>query len=117
MSFKSNYDKDPCIPVSSSAADCWVGWRRIIERLTPSSAERRCILAVECYPGTFEGIIKDALVEGLHPTGVIYTRNLLKAPHSVDKLLAAVLGDDPIFGRLNDLGLQEFFDGSKCDYS
>jgi len=117
MSSKSNYDKHPCIPVSSSAADCWVGWRRIIERLTPSSAESRCILAVECYPGTFEGIIKDALVEGLRPTGVIYTRNLLKAPHSVDKLLAAVLGDDPIFGRMNDIGLQEFFDESKLSHS
>src|SRR5246500_1334414 len=117
MSSKSNYDKHPCLPVSSSAADCWVGWRRIIERLTPSSAESRCILAVECYPGTFEGIIKDALVEGLRPTGVIYTRNLLKAPHSVDKFLAAVLGDDPIFGRMNDIGLQEFFDESKLSHS
>src|ERR1700746_1004840 len=117
MSSKSNYDKHPCIPVSSSAADCWVGWRRIIERLTPSSAESRCILAVECYPGTFEGIIKDALVEGLRPTGVIYTRDLLKAPHSVDKLLHAVLGDDPIFGRMNDIGLQEFFDESKLSHA
>src|ERR1700756_3834215 len=117
MSSKSNYDKHPCLPVSSSAANCWVGWRRIIERLTPSSAESRCILAVECYPGTFEGIIKDALVEGLRPTGVIYTRNLLKAPHSVDKFLAAVLGDDPIFGRMNDIGLQEFFDESKLSHS
>ena len=117
MSSKSNYDKHPCIPVSSSAADCWVGWRRIIERLTPSSAESRCILAVECYPGTFDEIIKDALVEGLRPTGVIYTRDLLKAPHCVDKLLAAVLGDDPIFGRMNDIGLQEFFDESKLSHS
>ena len=73
MSPKSNYDRHPCIPVSTSAADCRVGWRNIIERLKSSSAESRCTLAVECYSGTFEVIIKDALVEGWRPTGVIYT--------------------------------------------
>src|SRR5216684_132023 len=117
MSPKSNYDKHPCIPVSTSAADYWVGWRNISDRLKPSSAESRCTLAVECYPGTFEGIIKHALVEGLRPAGVIYTPDLLKAPRFVDKLLAPVLGDDPVFGRMNEIGLQEFFDESKLSHA
>jgi len=47
-------------------------------------------------PGTFEGSIKDALVEGLRPTKVVYTPDLLKAPNCVDKMLAPVLGDDPV---------------------
>src|SRR5215469_3071969 len=117
MSPKSNYDKYPCIPVTTSAAYCSVGWRNIIDRLKPSSAESRCTLAVECYPGTFEGIIKDVLVQGLRPAGLIYTPDLLKAPHCVDKLLAPVLGDDPVFGRMNDIGLQEFFDESKLSHT
>src|SRR6266481_8966837 len=113
MSPRSNYDKYPRTPASTSAAYCWVGWRNIIDRLKPSSAESRCILAVECYPGTFEGIIKDALVEGLRPAGVIYTPDLLKAPPCLDTLLAPYLGDDPVFGRMNDIGLHVFFDESK----
>jgi len=117
MSPKSNYDKHPCIPVSTSAADCRVGWRNIIERLKSSSAESRCTLAVECYPGTFEVTIKDALVEGLRPAGMIYTPNLLKAPRTVGELLAPVLGDDPVFGRMNEIGLQEFFDESKLSHA
>jgi mannose-6-phosphate isomerase class I len=117
VSPKSNYDKHPCIRVSTGAADCRMGWRNIIDRLSPLSAENRCTLAVECYPGTFEGMIKDALVEGLRPAGVIYTPYLLKAPRCVDKLLAPVLGDDPVFGRMNKIGLQAFFDEAKLSHA
>jgi len=117
MSPKSNYDKHPCIAVSGSASDCRVGWRNILDRLRPWSAANRSILAVECYPGTFEAIIRDALVEGLRPASVIYTPDLLKPPHCVDKLLAPVLGDDPVFGRMNEIDLQEFFDESKLSHA
>ena len=117
MSPRSNYDKHPCIPVSTSTADYRVGWRNIIDRLKPWCAESRCTLAVECYPGTFEAIIKDALVEGLRPAGVIYTPDLLKAPHCVDKLLAPVLSDDPVFGRMNEIGLQALFEESELSHA
>jgi len=113
MSHRSNYDKYPCTPASTSAAYCWVGWRNIIDRLKHSSVESRCTLAVECYPGTFEGSIKDALVEGLRSTEVVYTPDLLKAPNCVDKMLAPVLGDDPVFGHMNDIGLEAFFEEAK----
>jgi len=115
MSPRSNYDKYPCTPVSTSAAYCWVGWRNIIDRLKPFSAGSRCTLAVECYPGTFEGAIKEALVEGLRPAETIYTPDLLKAPNCVDKMLAPLLGDDPVFGHMNGIGLEAFFDEAKLD--
>jgi len=92
-----------------------VEWRNIIDRLRPSSVESRCTLAVECYPGTFEGSIKDVLVEGLRPTEVVYTPDLLKTPNCVDKMLAPLLGDDPVFGRMNDLGLEAFFEETKLN--
>ena len=56
-------------------------------------------------------------MEGLRPADVIYTPNLLKARHCLDKLLAPVLGDDPVFGRMNEIGLQEFFDESKLSHA
>jgi mannose-6-phosphate isomerase class I len=110
MSRKSNYDKHPCIPVDTSAVDLWVGWRNIIARLKPLSAESRCTLTIECYPGTFERAIRNALVEGLRPSEVVYTPDLLKAPKCVDKMLSRVLGDDPVFGHMNDIGIEAFFE-------
>lgn len=119
MSPKSNYDKHPSIPVSASPDECGVGWRSIIERLQPFCAEGRCTLAVECYPSTFAGIVKDALLEGLHPAGVIYTPELLRDPRQskVDFLEARVPtawseGEKSItFGANGDMWLKVRIDG------
>jgi mannose-6-phosphate isomerase class I len=110
MSRPSNYDKYPCIPVSSSKSECWVGWPEILERLRGSSGQSRCVLCVECYPGAFESSIRDALVDGLRPQAVIYAPDLLKPPHEVDCMLQPVLGDDPVFGSMNEITLEDFFD-------
>src|ERR1700747_363608 len=112
---RSNYDKYPCTPVSNSSAQCWVGWRNIIDRFKPSSVESRCTLAVECYPGTFEGSIKDALVEGLRPTEIVYTPDLLKRRDCGGEVFAGGLGERPVFGCMNEIGLQAFFEETKLD--
>jgi mannose-6-phosphate isomerase class I len=110
MSRKSNYDKSPNVAVSTSATQCWVGWRDIVTRLRSASAENRCVLCVECYPGAFENQIKQVLEEGLRPTEVVYAADLLKPAPCIDEMLRGVLGDDPVFGRMNDISLQAFFD-------
>src|ERR1700719_190001 len=115
MSRTSNYDKRPSVPISTSSAQCSVGWREIITRLSSASAATRCVLCVECYPGAFERLIRSALEEGLHPSEIIYSPDLLKPAHSIDDMLADVLGDDPVFGRMNDIPLDAFFDQEKLN--
>jgi mannose-6-phosphate isomerase class I len=109
----SNYDKFPCIEVSASASPCWVGWPSILERLKPMASGSRGALCVECYPGAFDRDIRKALEEGLRPESVILTRDLLKSPEVLDTMLRDVLGDDPVFGRMNTFGLEDFFDPSE----
>jgi mannose-6-phosphate isomerase class I len=113
MSRTSNYDKRPCVPISTSSAQCCVGWREVISRLSSASTESRCVLCVECYPGAFERSIRNALEEGLRPSEIIYSPDLLRPAHSIDNMLGDVLGDDPVFGRMNDIALQAFFDEAK----
>ena len=115
MSRTSNYDKRPNVPISTSSSQAYVGWREIVSRLSAASSKSRCVLCVECYPGAFEGQIKDALEEGLHPAKIIYTPDLLKPARSVDDMLSDVLGDDPVFGRMNDISLGAFFDEAKLN--
>jgi mannose-6-phosphate isomerase class I len=111
---KSNYDKHPCVPISSSASQCWVGWQDINNRLKAAAEEERlCVLSVECYPGAFERSIRDALQAGLRPSHVIYAPDLLKPANRIDSMLSDVLGDDPVFGRMNDIILEAFFDEAK----
>lgn len=113
MARHSNYDKFPCVPVSSSASQCWVGWREIIGRMKRAALEQRCVICVECYPGAFEKQIRQALEEGLGPADTIFTPGLLKPANCIDNMLVDVLSDDPVFGRMNDIELRTFFDEPK----
>jgi len=112
MARNSNYDKWPCVPAGTSASQCWVGWGAITERLRASAVRSRRVFCVECYPGSFEGSIRKAL-EGLQPAKMIYTPDLLKPAPLIDAMLSPALGDDPVFGHMNDITLEAFFDEGK----
>ena len=110
MSRKSNYDKYPCVPIDTSGSECLTGWPQILQRLNGLASLNKCVACVECYPGTFERAIKKILGEGLHPSAEIFTPDLLKPAIKVDTMLQGVLGDDPVFGRMSAIRLEDFFD-------
>src|SRR5678816_951198 len=64
---KSNYDKNPLVPVSSSRSGCDVSWGAIAQRLKSKVRPGRFVLCVECYPGCFEGEIERELAAALNP--------------------------------------------------
>jgi mannose-6-phosphate isomerase class I len=109
----SNYDKFPCVHVDSSSSETWLGWQAIADRLKSVTAKSSCVVCVDCYPGAFEHSIRVALEQGLHLAEVIYTPDLLKAPREIDQMLESILGDDPVFARMSEIGLDEFFEPSK----
>ena len=115
MPRNSNYDKYPFIPVSNSGSDCWVGWQKIVHHLTQVVGQQRCVLCMDCYPGAFEREIQKVMEEGLRPAEVISTTRLLKPAREVDRMLEGVLGDDPVFGHMNDISLEAFFDAAQLD--
>lgn len=109
----SNYDKHPSVQVDAFTSEVWVGWRAISERLQRDAANGSRVVCVECYPGAFESQIRHALEEGLRPAAVIDAHELLKPAAEIDRMLESVLGDDPVFGQMNEIGLEEFFDEQK----
>src|ERR1700722_20394842 len=113
MPRKSNYDKYPCIAVSSSRSECSTGWPQIIQQLKQSSSRDKCVACVECYPGAFERTITEALAAGFRPSAEIFTPDLLKSAPEIDKMLQGLLGDDPVFGRMSTIRLEDFFDERK----
>src|SRR3984893_14175273 len=110
MPRKSNYDKYPCIAVSTSGSECSTGWPQILQRLKGFSSQNKCVACVECYPGAFERTINNILGEGLLPTAQIFIADLLKPAAEIDTMLQGVLGDDPVFGRMSTIRLEDFFD-------
>lgn len=112
---KSNYDKYPLIQLDAMSSACRAGWPDVIQALRMRTATSSCILAVECYPGTFENELKSHLVDGLRPSALIASSDLMKDPPEIDAMLRDVLGDDPVFGRMNSISIKDFFDEQKLD--
>lgn len=115
MARRSNYDKFPVLQVAPSSADCHSTWNAILERLQSSVSNSRAILCVECYPGTFVEELEQVFHQGLRPARTVFTRSLLKRPDEIDRMLQRYLGDDPVFGRMNDVTVEDFFDAGALD--
>ncbi len=113
MQRESNYDKFPTFKVSGCESECWEGWPRILERLKAFGVSEQCTISFECYPGVYERALISALVEGLRPSGLIVTSDLLKSPSEIEQMVSDVLGDDPVFGQMNSLEIADFFDNAK----
>ena len=114
MPRSSNYDKLPYVAVTESASDCQVGWREIGQCLAGALAGSRTVLCVECYPGVFLERVEAALVQQLDPGLVIRSAPCFKNPEEIESLVKPYLGgDDPVFGRMNGLTVQDFLDGSR----
>ncbi len=108
----SSYDKYPVVSVSSDAADCDLGWASIVEKIRSIQQKGKSIICIECYPGVFEDEIRRALGRAFTSTEIFCTSECLKAPGNIDRMLKGELSDDPVFGRLSSLELNDFFDKS-----
>jgi mannose-6-phosphate isomerase class I len=69
----------------------------------------RCVVAVDCYPGVNAGEVRDALATALAPVMVVSSEDALQSADDLSRMLAPYLGDDPVFGRMSPLGLEQFF--------
>ena len=70
------------------------------------------MVCVECYPGVFTQQL-NVLVETLRPAIVIHTEMLFKSVASINQMVEQFLGDDPVFGRMNGIQLDDYFDPAK----
>jgi hypothetical protein len=106
---RGGYDRQPAIE-AGPASLCATGWPAILARLAGLRTRARCVVAVECYPGVRLDEVRQALAEGLRPALVVDTRTALKDSAEIERLCAPHLGDDPVFGRMNGLSLEDFLE-------
>jgi len=119
--WQPNYDRQPAVAVPDSDGAASAGWDDIAERLTvaldhvgPKAGGPT--LCIDCYDGVDVDAIIAALTERLTPNRIVDTRTLFKSPDELNAMLEPWLGgDDPIFGFLNPVTLDAFFDTAKID--
>lgn len=109
MSRQSNYDKLPTVQ-SGDEKECVNGWEEIGNALRSSLPEHGGVICIECYPGAFVDQIERALSKVLAPCAVLRTSELLRDPSELRTFLSPYLGNDPVFGRMNGITIQDYFD-------
>jgi mannose-6-phosphate isomerase class I len=87
-----------------------VGWTAVVERLQGLRSRPRSVLAVECYPGVHVDEVRRVLTEGLRPALVLDVRQAYRDAAEVERTCGPYLGDDPVFGRMNGLGIDDFLE-------
>ena len=107
------YDKQPYIPVSSSSGECSTGWSAIGETLNNVLIGDRPIVCVECYPGAFVKDISDQLTDSLKPSLLISTERLFLPSTTLDRRIAPMLTEDPVFGVMNGIEIEDYLDWAK----
>jgi mannose-6-phosphate isomerase class I len=110
MSRHSTYDKYPTIPVGASPSECAVSWESVVERLKGRAPR---VLCVECYPGVHVDEIELALASGLRFAKVFRAGEVMKPGAELELMLSPFLTNDPVFGRLNGLRIEDFMDPGK----
>lgn len=103
------YDKHPYIRVSEDDI-CLSGWEPIANALRGSLGNQPRALCVECYPGVFVKDICNRLKALLRPCIVVSTEDLLLPPAELDRRVAPILTDDPVFGVMNGVEVEDFFE-------
>jgi len=105
---QSQYDRFPYI-ASGSHEECLEGWPAIVGELRGRAGQDSAIV-IECYPGVFLDEIAEALVAALPNAEFLRTTDLFRSPAEIDRMLQRWLGDDPVFGVMNSVEIEDFFD-------
>ena len=113
----SNYDKFPVIQVPGDSGRCVQGWAAVGARLQATVAARksaRTIVTVECYTGVFIDEIVAALTKHFPESPILRSAEAFLAQDEIERLVSPFNGgDDPVFGQMNELRMEDFLDPKK----
>ena len=100
-----NFDRHPTVPAGPASA-CRVGWDDIAAQLRSSGAHR---VVVEAYPGVYDKDLR-LLADRLGADRIVDAADAYKPGDDIAAMVQPYVTDDPVFGRLNDLTIDDFFD-------
>ena len=114
---RTNYDKVPKVEVPGGAGRCVRGWDAVGRRLQDAISARhapRTVITVECYTGIHVDEVARALTAVFDAPVVLRSAEAFLPEEDIDALVEPFNGgDDPVFGRMNALRMEEFLDDGK----
>ena len=111
---KSNFEKFP--EVNIQGHECISGWEDIGRKLLSGisgTGEDRLVIAVDCYHGVYTSEIIESLQLQGKDTRMFETGNAFKPSEEIGDMVYPYVTDDPVFGVITSLSLEDFFDRQK----
>lgn len=105
---KSNFNKYPIININGHS--CIAGWENIAEEIKKTSPE---VIAFECYQGVFLEEILTSVQKLFNPELIINTSEAMKSEQEIAAMVQPFVTDDPVFGYMTPLELEDYFDSEK----
>jgi mannose-6-phosphate isomerase class I len=94
---------------------CFRGWDQIAAKILANKNGEDFTVCVECYPGTLDAEIADALAIRLNPTLIVHASEAYRSATELGRIFDQDLTDDPVFGRMNQARILDFFDPASLD--
>lgn len=110
MDFESKFDRNPAVSVTSSDENVVSGWSNIVAWILEASG--RGIIAIETYHGVDAAQIIREFVRNDATIEILDTRSLMKSQAEVERMTFGDVTDDPVFGRITRLTLNDFLSDS-----
>jgi mannose-6-phosphate isomerase class I len=111
----SSYEKYPKLSVSTGERCAWQGWTAILDRLRGSIRQGARRIAVECYPGVLTDRIESKLSQAFPDCAIIRAQCCLRSAAEIDRMVKRDLTEDPVFGRMNGLTIDDFLDPARLE--
>ena len=113
MTTECAFQQHPAVTISPDDREVALGWSEILDRLRKYRECRRIV--IECYPGVLLDPLLRELVARMQPDLVFEGAAAMLPASTLEAKFASLLGDDPVFGRLSSVALEEYFDPAKLD--
>lgn len=114
---KSNFNKYPFIDLQSGFK-VYSGWKEIIaeiRRAVSSVNKDKIIVTLEVYHGADENEFLEEIGKNISSDSLIAVKDFFKSSSEIEDMLKPYLTDDPVFGRLNDIKIDDYFDAKKLN--
>ncbi|WP_127127782.1 class I mannose-6-phosphate isomerase [Pseudoflavitalea rhizosphaerae] len=109
----SNFDKYPAISVDGYEG--WSGWSSVItalEQQASAAGKKRTVIAVECYHGVQLTEVVTQIRKGFPTARIFETSSALLPEQTINEMVYPYVTDDPVFGYISPLKLDQFFDAN-----
>lgn len=114
----SNYDKFPFVEVSKSSDLCFVGWDSVfreIRHVIQAMDRPKRVICLDLYHGVDATQVREAIQKHMDAVAVIHTNDSLKSSDKIGTMVYPFVTDDPVFGKMNDLEMSDFFESGQLE--